>query len=403
MPSLFSAFASPQEDFPRRLLAVQGPTQLVTGLCALRHETAALGFSPEKFRDTLVIGGLYADPEPSRGMERICRQIADIWPFHKIVCVQDIEHRHHRGEASFADYAAGVARTVGEGPFESVWVCRNMQPFNEAVLRAAPEARKVCYGDGYGMIDLDGREWMRPVSPEGYIPADEILTVIPVAHRPGIFERLPLRTVPLEELEAILRQAARAVAKLQDVAQALAPLATEPFTLACLSNLTESRDVPGPEAETAFYMEALGPHLRIGETIVLKSHPRECCGQTAMLADALRREGHVVHVPQGLAFVPVELLFPLLRVGRMISLMSSAVVGCSLLSPATEVVIGVAPDVLGRHIAAFASGICNSFRLYKTLSETIRAHETFSPLCLTDVPNDDVPPRPPFVLPGIDA
>jgi len=290
---------------------------------------------------------------------------------------------------------------VGQGPFGAVYVCRNMQPFNEAVLRAAGNARKVCYGDGYGMVDVDGREWMQPVSPDGYIPVDEILTIIPVSQRRDVFERLPLRTVPVSELARTLREAAQMVSRLPDIARALEPLKAGSFTLACLSNLTESRDVPGPEAETAFYLEALRPHLRAGETLVLKAHPRECCGQTALLADALRREGHVVHVPGELAFVPVELIFALARVDRLISLMSSAVVGCSLLSPATTVVIGVAPDVLGKHIAAFASGICNSFRLYKTLSETLRANKDFAPLCMADIPSDDLPPWPPFVLSGI--
>ena len=337
-----------------RVLVAQGPSHLTYCLATWDHLAEQRGPRDSvSMVDILVLGGFCAGREVGAQIDQTCRQIASIWNFVKIVSTTDLDYKLEAGHLSFQGYYDGVRSLIGFDSVAEVYVCRNMQPLNEAVLWAYRQARKVCYGD-LGIVDADGATWCQPLRAEGYISVDEIQCVGPQEFTPGLFDRLPLTNVPAIHLTRILRRASTTNPNLTAFCQQLSADDKTLRILVCLSNLTESGTVCSVEDEIDFYCDCLKPHLVPESLVIIKGHPRETCQQSRRLVERLHELGVKVCSLSTFSVVPVDLLASQLRIDLFISLVSSSAIWWRLLQPESTLVIGVPLSLLQQYFTPAA-------------------------------------------------
>jgi hypothetical protein len=386
-----------------RVLVAQGPAQLTFCLAtweylAGRHDPA----DSASMVDILVLGGFCAGQEVGSEMDQMCRQIASIWKFAKIVSTTDLDYQFQAGQLSFQGYLDEIRRLIGHERVAEVYVCRNMQPLNEAVLWSYRKARKVCYGD-LSYIDLDDTSWCQPLRPEGYVPLDEIQCVGPQEITPGLFDRLPLTNVPAIHLTRILRSASSACPQLSAFCKQLDSDGKSPRILVCLSNLTESVTVKCVEDEIDFYYDCLKPHLAPGALVIIKGHPRETLQQSRRLADRLSEQGVEVRSLSAFSVVPVDFIACQLRIDLFISLVSCSAIWWRLLQPESTLMIGVPRPLLDRYFTpASMSHLTWKLAAPQVFLQTWMATQgSFQPFRLSAVQRClDMAPESPILLPG---
>lgn len=387
-----------------RVLVAQGPAQLTFCLATWDYLAGQPGpGGAGSTVDILVLGGFGAGQEVAAGMDQTCRQIASIWTFDRIVSTTELDSRLGTGLLSFQDYLNGVVNLIGPDPVAEVYVCRNMQPLNEAVLWAFPQARKVCYGD-LGYIDLDGASWCQPLLPEGYPAVDEIQCVGPQEMTPGLFDRLPVTNIPSIHLTKILRRASTATPQLTALCQELGAVDASHRILVCLSNLIESGTVNSVEDEIEFYCDCLRPHLTPGAMVIIKGHPRETFRQSHRLVERLHEQGVKVCSLSTLSVVPVDFMACHLRIDLFISLVSCSAVWWRLLQPESSLLIGVPLPLLRRYFspAALENLSWELVAPHICLQAWMATQGNFQPLRFSAIEMcRELAPASPVFLPGV--
>jgi hypothetical protein len=389
-----------------RVLVAQGPAQLTFCLATWEYLAGRRGPKDSaSMVDILVLGDFCAGHEVGSEMDQTCRQIASIWKFTKIVSSTDLDFQLQAGQVSFQEYLDEVRRLIGPEPVAEVYVCRNMQPLNEAVLWSCPKARKVCYGD-LSCIDLDDTSWCQPLRPEGYVSVDEIQCVGPQEITPGLFDRLPLTNVPAIHLARILRRASSTCPQLTEFCQQLDADQKAPRILVCLSNLTESGTVNSVEDEIEFYCDCLKPHLVPEALVIIKGHPRETLQQSRRLVERLSEQGVEARSLSAFSVVPVDFIACQLRIDLFISLISCSAIWWRLLQPESTLIIGVPLPLLNRY---FTPASLNHFTWKLAapqvfLQTWMATKGSFQPFRLSAVQRClDMAPESPIFLPGVNA
>ena len=328
-----------------RVLVAQGPSQLIAALAAWEYLAARPGAGKEAWDDVLVLGGFCASGQAGQELDAVCRQVAKSWGFRRIVSTASQDSAFENGQLGFEAYIDSVVRQIGVTTVEQVYVCRNMQQLNEAVLFAWPRARKICYGD-LGMIDLNGTSWCKPTRTSGYPQVDEVITHAPVEVTSGAFATFPLTCIPTACFLSALTKASAAIKGLDAFCRQLMPPAARKTVLVCLSNLTEGGSVNSLEQELLLYERCLEPYLEKGTFILLKGHPRETRNQSGLLAERLRSRNYDARSLAGMSAVPIDLFANTLHVDLLLTLLSHSGVLWRLRQPKTDIMMGVAPEVI---------------------------------------------------------
>lgn len=385
-----------------RLLIAQGPTQLLAGLSVWAWEDANAPSSGDEIENIILLGDFYAGSTTER-LDALCREIAAPIQPGNLISTHDLDAQFHQGHMSFEHYLAQVKDRIGRTDVMEVLVCRNMQVLNEAALHAFPKARKVCYGDGLGVIDINGMTWSRPIHPGGYLDVDEIICLLPLEATPGVFNRVPVRMVPPEFFIQAVRAAAQRIQALDGLARAHRTGASGDSLLVCLSNLTESGTIESLERELEFYLENLRPHLNPAIPVVVKGHPRETFGQSIKVAGRLRELGFDAYSLGDANVIPAECLATVLPVSCLIPLFSYSAVGWRLLNPQTTIVIGVPPELIERYLPAEIA-CANSTRTAASeafLMTTLVTRGVFMPIARSAIEEHlALAPRAPVRIPG---
>jgi hypothetical protein len=138
-----------------RFLVAKGPTQLLAGLTVWAWEEAITLRAEGEVESIILLGDFFAGPTTTR-LDSVCRHMAPPNQGWQVISTHEMDARFYEGAISFERYLDQLREAVRRPWVDEALVCRNMQLLNEAVLYAFPGARKVWYGDGLGVIDLNG-------------------------------------------------------------------------------------------------------------------------------------------------------------------------------------------------------------------------------------------------------
>lgn len=307
-----------------RVVVAQGPQQLLVATAALRHLRAVEG--AVRARDIVLIGSFYSARGPSARMRAACREVAAAAGYAEVIDAEDLEAALRADKASFDRLAARLRERFAADTVDTIFLTRNGQALNELALAAAgDEARRICYGDGMGLVALD-RSYGEPVyNPRGYLPISEAWLTSPAEAEPGRFDRFNVVTVPAGSYPQLLQELCRDIPALRALkASLLATTKSAPITLATTGTLTESQHTADVAAESDLFFTSGAPFIRGGEMLLIKPHPRATRGQAELLAARFAGLGARTLVHGAGDEWPVEMLGTILGIERVLGFGSSS-------------------------------------------------------------------------------
>lgn len=336
-----------------RLITALGPSQLLNAIAVLRFQADTGEYS--QCNDYLVLGGigtLNRDGATQRILD-VCQQIAAIWPFKAIVSTQPIEHAFHAAEIDFFTAQAQLKTLLGLDSVDVVYAVRNWQVFNEICLTAYASARKICYGDGYGVLDVNDTSILSgSANPSGLIQMDDAYLVSPGIERvEGTFEQFSARFIDFSYFEQITKDASSQLTALRDYCHTLQHDSSVLPTLVLPSNGTEAGLVNDIKTEMSLYLSSILPYSQPNEVFLIKGHPRQTQNQAQILAQRLTQEyGFQAIALSEFSQIPIELFIPHLRLGRVFSLLSSSCVSLAYSYQNLEMIVGLGKRSIQRYI-----------------------------------------------------
>lgn len=327
-----------------RLISIQGPTQLLNVLSILRSQET----NPEykNSQDYLIIGGLCVDSLSAKKILDICQQIARVWNFKQIFCLNHLEKLYIHKIFSFKDCIKSLKKYTNLQFVDAVYVCRNWQFFNEVLLSSYPQAQKICYGDGLGYIDLNSNFWSQPVNPEGLVDVDEICVIAPVAKDATVFNRYPIQQINPNYFYSVVLESAKQISGLEKYCRELSKKIDDSLTVVLTSNHTEAGIIKDDKNEIDCYLSCILSSTQENELILVKGHPRQQLHQSTNLVKKLRALGRKALEIDRFNHVSIELFIPFLHINKLISCSSSSCVSASYLDKIEKVIIGYGEQLI---------------------------------------------------------
>ena len=401
-----------------RLICAQGPAQLLNALAVLRYTRDT--FTSRNYEDHLVLGGFCLPAGISSDMLlKTCKTLAQSWPFRSVSYVPlDSEM-----VSDFFLSARIVRAKIPVSNVEQLYLCRNWQPLNEYLIEAYGDAERICYGDSFGLLDLnDTSIKKRPLSPKGYARISKAYLFTPAeADEAGISFSLvdDLIQPPLQPLLNMIRQQAAAFAGLQDYCRLLEQNGPKGLTLIIGSNMAEAGVMsaettrapnalrwllchatkttcaatarassllrlknPLPQmlrtyhlrgsasAQVSMYVSEINSLCNKSEVLLIKPHPRECLRQSERLRYILSKSGYTaILVRDTFRHVPLECLLCHLPITKALCMYSSTSITLPLLTSISPTNLHpfVRPDIASHFLTGRFLPSSNMQRLYQFL------------------------------------
>ena len=362
-----------------RLVSAQGPTQLLNALAILDYQRDVEGLY--KCEDHLVLGGFCANSKKQvDSIMKACTDLASIWDFQSIIYL-DFEKSKKQ---SFLQWTKQVKLVLKLDHVDVCYVCRNWQLFNEVLLESYKESHKICYGDGFGWLDLNDTKWQKsPINPRGYIKIDSAYLFIPIeADQAGKSFSLVDKIVqpPIYYLTNTIHRLASKLNDLKEYCVNLERQSDQGFTIVTCSNYSEAGlikdevlDVGSSSRkswlqwrfklkllaerriltlfsfmrinfipnnlkrkallEANMYLDQIKSCCSRDDIILIKPHPRETLNQSQFLYEMLSNNGyHVFRIEDEFSCLPIELFASLLNIRKAICMNSSSSISLPLIS-----------------------------------------------------------------------
>ncbi|MEH2199679.1 CmcI family methyltransferase [Nostoc sp.] len=315
-----------------RLIIVQGPLQLLNVISVLRSQEADGEY--RNCDDFLIMGG-YSDQE----LNKVCLQISQIWNFKEKLLLYEFEVFCSSNSFDFLTVTELLKQHINLPLADVVYTCRNWQFVNEVFLAAYPNARKICYGDGLGWLDINSSAFIsKLLNPSGFVPIDDSYLITPIEYEKS-FEFCKIRQIKPEFFKSTVTDSARQIDGLSDYCKSLNKLGNS-ITIALTSYDTETGVVKSYQDEINCYLSSILPYTQPGETVLVKGHPRQQFNQAQVLVEELRKHRrNSFVVPELFTRVPIELFCEFLHIKKAFTYSSSACISIAYLCK-SEVVIG---------------------------------------------------------------
>jgi len=308
----------------KRLITALAPSQLINVLAVLRYRSEQEQEENE-YEDILLIGGLPPNNPRNEEIVNTCFDISTIWNFKDKFQMVDIEADFYSGKSTFQDCIQKLYSLLGTTHIDVIYGIRNWQLFHEVFFSAYPNSEKIAYGDGFGFLDLNSYEVLKPYNPEGYAIMDSVYILQPgVECVQGIFKMFPIHIVPFTYLEDITFEIAYSLPGLQKYCESLSSISSESFSLALTSYISETPYGKSLKAEINFNLSCIIPYVTQNDLVLVKGHPRETQKQSKLVVEELLKYGYnAIHISQFETY-PIELFLPFLSIERAITFASSS-------------------------------------------------------------------------------
>jgi hypothetical protein len=380
-----------------RLITAQGPAQLINVLAILTYQSK--NETINNWEDHLVLGGFATDHSHARSRKilEVCMKISKYWNFKSI---QYLDTQDLLFDGPFLGITQRLEHKLQLKDIQCVYASRNWQLFNEIVLEIYETADKICYGDGFGWLDIDdNRLQPNPYNPKGYKKFSKAYLFMPMEgdSRKQSFSLVDnIIQPPIEYLIDTINNISSIIpdlanyAKLvnKEIDQEITLITTSNFTeanyikkidklnllSACIKSMTqlqlgkiltytikllgslsfdeiyrgtkilirqirENRNLQTSKVEISMYFEQIIRLSNKNELILIKSHPRETYNQSFQLFEKLLEEGYrALVMDSSLNAFPIELFFKHFHFSKIISLNSSCSMTASFLSDGKSII-----------------------------------------------------------------
>ncbi|MGI0482343.1 CmcI family methyltransferase [Geminocystis sp. CENA526] len=335
-----------------RIITAQGPTQLINVLSILQFQESKENDGIGTFKDYLVVMGLYADESASEQMKEVCFLLGSIWNFEKYIYLQ--QQKWDSLCYKNFELAKNTLRDYLEiNTADIVYVCRNWQPCNELILSTYQGADRICYGDGWGVLDSN-REDIRYVNPQGMLKVERAYSIFP-KHDHEKYKDIKSTIVPSkflkQTLTKIVEQKSLIRKIFEDTFININNQNHKRIVLITTSNFTESKTTLTLQDEIECYLSCILMYVSKKDFIIIKGHPRQTNHQSTIVADKFKENGYQVLEITGLAnSFSIEVFFPLIpKIDLGITLGSNTAKSLAFFYQC-DLIIGLSEDQINKYI-----------------------------------------------------
>ncbi|MEH1796640.1 CmcI family methyltransferase [Nostoc sp.] len=322
-----------------RLVIVQGPAQLLTVISVLRSQEENKEYI--NCDDFLIMGG-YADQK----LNKVCLQISQTWKFKERLSLYEFESFCSGKACEFLTTTELLKEHLNIPFADVIYTCRNWQFVNEVFLSAYPNARKICYGDSLGLLNLNSNNSVSSsLNPSGFIPMDDSYLITPIDCG-NSFELCQVKQISPEFFEHTVADSARQIDGLSDYCKYINNQFGNSLTLALTSYETEAGLIKNYQDEINCYLSSILPYTQTGENILVKGHPRQQLNQAQVLVRELcKHNRNALVIPELFTRVPIDLFCVFLKITKAFTSYSSACVSIAYFCQ-SELVIGYGEKII---------------------------------------------------------
>lgn len=287
-----------------RLIVAQGPSQVLAALTVIGREESDSSVSQ---RHIYLLGNFCAG-EYEQSILDSCLRMLSAQSACETITSGGLENDLYSGKLNFVEYCEKILRLLRGARITEVYVCRTMMPINEAALGLFPDAKKICYGDGYGVFDSGEQEWVKPYNPDGFCKVDQCNALFPSEENHGGSMGVKVHQIDRRHGVGVVTKAAKAYAReIESLSEQLTKDGTN-LGLITTGTMCASGALPTPEHEVEFYVASLLADLDPSVRYVVKAHPRDFYDQGGRLTSELRTRGYdIVNLPE-YDSIPTELI-----------------------------------------------------------------------------------------------
>ncbi len=309
----------------RRLIVIQSTQALLNVLTVLRYQQAIGEY--QNCEDFLVIprGRLkypYPDLDAAKGMADMILQIADSWQFKQVFTLHGIQNvvYKHKG-VDFTLAVEWVKQNINLPGVDVIYVGDNFQFHYEVFLAAYPNARKICYGDAWGMLKLNLRKSHHQFS---HIPIDNAYLTMPYEIAEDNFKLCRVNPVPPSFMKEVVNESAIAIKGFREYCQQLTSHIENGYlTVFCPSHLTDL-GITDLETEIDLCLSHIFNYTEINENILVKGHPFEENKLSKIIVDKLQIQGYKATIVNEFNQVPIEVFTSFLKIDKFMGFFSAS-------------------------------------------------------------------------------
>jgi hypothetical protein len=312
----------------KTLAVVQGPTQALAAIAVIRDSLETIRQAKHKSDKGpevhFAVGDLCAGNSTAR-LLHTTKQLINANDYYFIHDLTSLDAKFYAGCLTFDTFCAELRKAFGSLPYDTVYVCRRMALLNEAVLSLYPNARKICYGDGFGALDNGRQTWCNPRSPIGFQMIDACAGVAPYEENcRGALGKSVTVTGPASLKRVIAKSINTVLPELDGVRREIS--AYESIAIITTSNLVESGSAKCIRDEIDFYVDNISGLLGTKKTMcyIVKGHPRETKNQSESLTKEIQSAGINCLSLRNQTSIPTELILGSLTPSLVVPLLSSS-------------------------------------------------------------------------------
>jgi len=312
----------------RTLAVVQGPTQALAAIAVIRNSLETIRQAKHKSDKGpevhFAVGDLCAGNSTAR-LLHTTKQLINANDYYFIHDLTSLDAKFYAGCLTFDTFCAELGKAFGSTPYDTVYVCRRMALLNEAVLSLYPNARKICYGDGFGALDNGRQTWCKPRSPNGFQMIDACAGVAPYEENwRGALGKPVTVTGPSSLKRAIAKSITTVRPELDAIRREVG--AYESIAIITTSNLVESGSAKRISDEIEFYIDNISSLVGKAKNIcyIVKGHPRETKNQSEVLTKEIQAAGINCVSLGNRTSIPTELILGSITPSLVVPLLSSS-------------------------------------------------------------------------------
>jgi len=352
----------------KRLLAVQGPLQFITGYIAFDWYGLREGEAADS-QNVLLLYDFLCAPEVEPGIADSIRALSRVATWSDIVFISGAE----MVELAKGSYSASMARLrerVGHAHFDEIFLARDhVGDGSPLLMNAYSDATKLAYGDSFGLVgqqnsfpSSDHRSRLRSAASAlkrtvrravygeaAQIPFDAAVLTLPLDMSGTYLSTVPLVVPAKRHAVDTVRGLNRLLPGLRTYTQSLIAQGSGPKDhLFLLSNLSAS-GLTSLEGEIALYVEIVEHTVPRGSTVFVKHHPRSSHQVLDAVVDRLAPHYRIVVLDDAdMSRMPIEIWTDLIDHCMVVPMFSTSAINLKYLF-GKDVLLPLNEDRIRRH------------------------------------------------------
>ncbi len=328
-----------------RLILVPAGLSLLNVMSILRFQE-----NTKEYLDRVDICVIVGSQDNAEQLTKVILELAKSWNFVKILSVNKLTEfllwitSKKKGKDDFITWKIILKKALNIENIDVLYAVTNTGLYN-LFLEAYSDVRVICYGDSIGQLKMNRGKCFNYLNQ--ITPVNDAYLIAPFEVEENSFNQCNIQKVEPNFFRDVVYESSERIKSLYS--QSLKELTSQgPMTIILSSHLTRHKYVKDIDTEIKVTMDCILPYVQRNETVFIKGHPY-AQNQSNMLVNQLSQKGIKAVSFGELNYLPIEILIPLFKPQKAITLMSSSCISIAYLSSTTELIIGFGEKLINQY------------------------------------------------------